>query len=447
MADVLIKGGVVGTQDAHRRVFADGAVAITGNRIIAVGPCSEVEKAHAAATVIDAQGKIVTPGFICTHTHMPSVVSHNMPVDFAKFHAFMDMLTKWWWPDVEEQTTYDSIYWATLWAAGKMLKSGTTTVCEMVEAPSVVDGCLDRSADAIARLGSRAVMSYECTERISKANAEAGLHENVRFFKKWSGVKDSRVTGRIAVHTAFTASEEMLRRVRGIANDLGAGLKIHVAEIPPSMVVEKYGRTAPYVLRDTGFLGPDVLAVHCIHMTPDEIALWKEYDVKVSHTPMSNMLGGSGVAPIVDMLNQGITVSLGHDCFFTLDIFQYIRMAYLLHKVHHHNPGVIPSFQAIDLATINGAKALQLDKEIGSLEVGKKADVVIIRPNQPSPLLPQLFYDILINDVDGSDVETVLVDGKVVVKDHKLVNVDDEEVHRHIVEETAALWKRARAIP
>jgi 5-methylthioadenosine/S-adenosylhomocysteine deaminase len=291
------------------------------------------------------------------------------------------------------------------------------------------------------------VISYESTERNSKANAEAGINENVRFFKKWSKVKDSRVSGRIAVHTAFTASEEMLRRVRGIANDLGAGLKIHVAEIPPPMVVEKYGRTAPFVLRDTGFLGPDVLAVHCIHMTPDEIALWKEYDVKVSHTPMSNMLGGSGVAPIVDMLNQGITVSLGHDCFFTLDIFQYIRMAYLLHKVHHHNPGVIPSFQAIDLATTNGAKALQLDKEIGSLEVGKKADVVVIRPDQPSPLLPQLFYDTLINDVDGADVETVLVDGKVVVQDHRLVNVNEEEVHQHMVEETTALWKRAKAIP
>ncbi len=447
MADILIKGGLVGTQDAQRRVLADGAVAITGSRIVAVGPRSEVEKSHAAATVIDAQGKIVAPGFICTHTHMPSVVSHNMPVDFAKFHAFMDMLTKWWWPDVEEQTTYDSIYWATLWAAGKMLKSGTTTVCEMVEAPTVVDGCLDRSADAITKLGSRAVISYESTERISKANAEAGINENVRFFKKCNGAKDSRVTGRIAVHTAFTASEEMLRRVRGIANDLGAGLNIHVAEIPPPMVVEKYGRTAPFVLRDTGFLGPDVLAVHCIHMTPDEIALWKEYDVKVSHTPMSNMLGGSGVAPIVDMLNQGITVSLGHDCFFTLDIFQYIRMAYLLHKVHHHNPGVIPSFQAIDLATTNGAKALQLDKEIGSLEAGKKADVVIIRPNQPSPLLPQLFYDTLINDVDGADVETVLVDGKVVVQDHRLINVDEEEVRQHMVEETTALWKRARAIP
>jgi cytosine/adenosine deaminase-related metal-dependent hydrolase len=212
------------------------------------------------------------------------------------------------------------------------------------------------------------------------------------------------------------------------------------------MLVEKYGRTAPVVLRDTAFLGPDVLAVHCIHMTDEEIAIWKEHDVKVSHTPMSNMLGGSGVAPVVAMLGQGITVSLGHDCFFTLDLMQYIRMAYLLHKVHHHNPGVIPAFQAIDLATTNGAKALQMEQEIGSLEVGKKADVIIIKPNQPSPLLPQLFYDTLINDVDGAAVETVLVDGVVVVEDHQLVNVDEDEVQRRVVEETTALWKRSGAI-
>jgi len=446
MADILIKGALVGTQDAERRIFANGAVAIEGNKIVAIGPSAEVEKAYPAKKVIDAGGKIVMPGLICTHTHMPSVVGHNMPVDYSKFHAFMDLLTKWWWPDIEEATTYDSIYWCSLWAAAKMLKTGTTTVVDMVEAPSVVDGCLDVSADAVLKLGSRAVFCYESTERISKENARAGINENVRFFKKWKDQPESRVSGRIAVHTAFTASEEMLREVRGIATDLGAGLKIHVAEIPPSMVVEKYGRTAPFVLRDTGFLGPDVLAVHCIHMTAEEIAIWKEYDVKVAHTPMSNMLGGNGVAPIVEMLNEGITVSIGHDCFFTMDQFQYIRMAYLLHKVHHHNPGVIPSFQAIDLSTTNAAHAIQKDHEIGSLEVGKKADILIIKPNQPSPLLPQLFYDTLINDVNGSEVETVLVDGNVVVDNHKLVNVDEDEIQQKCVEETTKLWKKSGAI-
>jgi cytosine/adenosine deaminase-related metal-dependent hydrolase len=199
-------------------------------------------------------------------------------------------------------------------------------------------------------------------------------------------------------------------------------------------------------MRDTGFLGPDVLAAHCINMNAEEIALWRDYDVKVTHTPMSNMLGGNGVAPIVEMLNEGITVSLGHDCFFTLDLFQYIRMAYLLHKVHHHNPGVIPSFQAIDFATTNAAKAIQKENEIGSLEVGKKAEVLIIKPEQPSPLLPQVFYDTLINDVDGANVETVLVDGRVVVDHHKLVNVDEEEIQRRTVEETTKIWKKAGSI-
>ena len=446
MADILITGGLVGTQDPDRRVFADGAVAIEGNRVVSVGPRAEVEAAHSAPTTIDATGKIVSPGLICTHTHMPSVVGHNMPVDFSKFQSFMDLLTKWWWPDIEEQTTHEGIYWTSLWAAGKMLKTGTTTVCDMVEAASAVEGCLDKTAEAIEKLGSRAVVCYESTERISLENAQAGIDENIRFFEKRKAIANSRVTGRLGVHTAFTASEEMLRRVRGIATDLDAGLVIHVAEIPPPMMVEKFGRTAPVVLRDTGFLGPDVLAVHCIHMEPEEIALWKEYDVKVSHTPMSNMLGGNGVAPVAEMLDQGITVSLGHDCFFSMDIFQYIRMTYLLHKVHHHNPTLIPSFQAIDLVTTSAASALQMEKEIGSIEVGKKADILIIRPDQPSPLLPQLFYDTLVSDVDGANVDTVLVDGRVVVEDHKLIHVDEEEVHRKVVEETTALWKRAGAI-
>lgn len=446
MADILIVGGLVGTQDGERRVFADGAVAIEGNRIVAVGPRSEVEGAHSAQTVIDAEGKIVVPGFICTHTHMPSVVSHNMPVDFSQFQAFMDMLTKWWWPDVEEQTTHEGIYWTSLWAAGKMLKTGTTTVCDMVEAPNAVEGALDKTAEAINELGSRAVVCYESTERISDENAELGMAENVRFFKQQEALSEPRVTGRIGVHTAFTASEELLQRVRGIADDLDAGLVIHVAEVPPPLVVEKYGRTAPVVLKETGFLGPDVLAVHCIHMTDEEIEIWKEYDVKVSHTPMSNMLGGSGVAPVVAMLNQGITVSLGHDCFFTLDLLEYVRTAYLLHKVHHQNPMVLPPFQVIDMVTTDAAKALQMEHEIGSLEVGKKADVVIIQPNQPSPLLPELLCDTLVNDVTGADVETVLVDGQVVVDGHELQNADEEELHRRVVEQTVQLWTRAGAI-
>jgi 5-methylthioadenosine/S-adenosylhomocysteine deaminase len=181
-------------------------------------------------------------------------------------------------------------------------------------------------------------------------------------------------------------------------------------------------------------------------MIPEEISIWKEHDVKVSHTPMSNMLGGNGVAPVVEMLNQGVVVSIGHDCFFTLDLFQYMRMAYLLHKVHHHNPGVIPSFQAVDMVTTNAAKALMMQDEIGSLEVGKKADILIVNPVQPSPLLPSLFYDTLINDVDGANVETVLVDGKVVVENRILVNIDEGEVKAKVVEETEKLWKRSGAI-
>jgi len=446
MADMIIKGGFTGTQNSQREVIPDGAIVIEGNKIIAIGDTKSIVEKYSASRTIDASGKIIMPGLICTHTHMPSVVGHNMPVDFSKFRSFMDLLTKWWWPDVEEQTTLEGIYWTTLWAASKMLKTGTTTVCDMVEAPSVVDGCLDQTAKAITDLGSRAVVCYESTERISTDNARAGINENIRFFKKWNEVDDSLITGRIGVHTAFTASEEMLREVRGIANDFGAGLVIHVAEIPPDMLVEKFGRTAPVVLQDNGFLGPDVLAVHCIHMSPEEIAIWKEHDVKVSHTPMSNMLGGNGIAPIVEMITQDVNVSIGHDCFFTMDQFQYIRMAYLLHKVHHHNPGVIPSFQAIDLSTTNAAKALQMESQIGSLEVGKKADVIIVNPVQPSPLLPQLFYDTLINDVDGSAVETVIVDGKVVVENKILVNVDEQEIQRKVVEETEKLWKRAGAI-
>src|SRR3972149_3485942 len=148
MAITLIKGGVIGTIDNQRRIFNPGGIAIEGNKIVAVGPLDEIEKNYPVKTVISAQHKVIIPGFVCTHTHMPSVLGHNMPVDFSQFHSFMDLLTKWWWPQIEDMTTHDDIYWSSLFASMKMLRTGTTTIADMVEGPNALPGCLDASAKA-----------------------------------------------------------------------------------------------------------------------------------------------------------------------------------------------------------------------------------------------------------------------------------------------------------
>ncbi|MDP7643167.1 MAG: amidohydrolase [Anaerolineales bacterium] len=446
MADILITHGKVGTMDGERRFFEDGAVAIEGNKIVAVGPTSEVTAAHSAVRTIDATGKVIAPGLICTHGHMASTLSHNMPVDFSKFTKFTDMMEMWWWPQVEDQTFADDIYWATKYAAARMLKSGTTTIGDMLEAPSALPGALDHQARACDEAGIRAVLAFEATERTSKELGEMAVQENLRFVKE-RNKPDARVTGCFSCHTAYTASPDMLRETRKLANETGAGLFIHVAEFPPQLTVDKWGKADPQVLEETGFLGPDVMTIHCIHMTDEDIDLWAQHDVKVAHTPMSNMLGGIGVANIPQMMSKGITVSLGHDCFFTLDVIEVMRAAYLIHKVvPGPNPANMIFFQALEMATVNGAKALNMAKEIGSLEVGKKADVLIIEDKCPTPINAGTWMWYLVHDMSSADVETVFVDGQIVVEDHKLMTIDEEEALCKSQEQAWAMWKRAGVV-
>jgi cytosine/adenosine deaminase-related metal-dependent hydrolase len=458
MVDLLIRGGLVLTLEPNTLqgpVYPDGAVAVEGNRIVAVGPTAEVEGAFPEAReVIDARGRIVMPGFVCTHTHMPYVLGHNMPVDFSQLHSFWDMLQKMGWEWLEDLTTSQGVYAATRYAAAKMLKSGTTTVCELVEAPIALGTSpspLQCSAQAVEEIGIRAQIGFEVTERVlgvpilerlERVNAEKGFIENLAFLEKHPPRNGSRVEGRLGVHTAFTNSYQTLRQAREIADAFGCGIEIHVAEIPRAFLVEKFGKSAPEVLEETGLLGPDVIAAHCIDLTDGDMEILHRNRVNVSHTPMSNSAGGNGVARIPRMLELGINVTLGHDCFFTLDYSQYLRYMYLLHKAHNANPMLIPPFQALDIATGNGARAMGLGDEIGSLKIGKKADLIVIRPDSPTPTTPESVLSFFTMTFEGRQVEHVIVDGRVVVKSGHLTTGNEDEIHQACLQEAKLLWQR-----
>jgi 5-methylthioadenosine/S-adenosylhomocysteine deaminase len=244
------------------------------------------------------------------------------------------------------------------------------------------------------------------------------------------------------VHTAYTNSRETLRKARQVADRHGCGIQIHVAEIPRAFLVEKYGRSAPQLLEETGLLGPDVLAVHCIDLDDEDLEILERNRVSIAHTPMTNSLGGNGVARVPEMLERGMNVSFGHDCFFTLDTAEYIRYGYLLHKAHNANPTLLPPFQALDMALGNGARALGLGERIGSLAPGKRADILIVEPDSPSPLIPDSLVSYFTMTFQGRQVESVLVDGRMVVERRKLVTADEEEVTAACMEEARRLWRR-----
>jgi cytosine/adenosine deaminase-related metal-dependent hydrolase len=452
---MLITNGLVVTLDPdalHGRVIENGAVAVEGGSIVAVGQTRDIRATYPeAAPVLDASGKIVMPGFIVTHTHMPYVLGHNMPVDASKLRTFWDMLQKMGWEWLEDITTPDGIYAATCYAAMKMLMSGTTTVCELVEGPNAIPGALSASAKAVDEVGIRAQIGFEVTERIpgvsirerqDRAMADKGFEENRSLLSRFPAKGKGRIQGRLGVHTAYTNSMETLSAARRFADEHGCGIQIHVAEIPRAFLVEKYGKSAPMVLEERGVLGPDVIAAHCIDLTDEDLQILKRNGVNVAHTPMTNSFGGNGVARVPDMLAAGMNVTIGHDCFFTLDISEYIRYAYLVHKAHNANPGLIPPFQAVDMATGNAARALGLGDRIGSLAPGKCADILIVNPDCPVPLNASSVMSWFTMTFQGRDVETVIVDGKIVVKDHRMTTVNEGDVRKACVEEAAKLWRK-----
>jgi len=455
MADLLITGGLVVTCEKDvltGQIIPDGAVAIQGNKILEVGSTAELAgKYGSSARSIDASGCIVMPGFIITHTHMPYVLGHNMPVDFSQLQSFWDMLQKMGWEWLEDITTGEGIYAASRYAAVKMLKCGTTTICEMVEGPNALPGALSHSARAVEEVGLRAQVGFEVTERIpgvsilekmDPARAEKGFLENLELLERYPAKGQGRIQGRLGVHTAFTNSPETLKAARKFADQQDCGIQIHVAEIPRAFLVEKYGKSAPQVLEETGILGTDVLAVHCIDVNDEDLEIFGRNGVSVAHTPMTNSLGGNGVARVPEMLERGINVSLGHDCFFTLDTSEYIRYAYLLHKAHNANPMLLPPFQALDLVLSKAARALGLEERIGSLAPGKRADILIIRPDSPTPITPASVISYFTMTFRGRDVETVLVDGQVVVEEGRTTTVDEEEVLQNCQEEAKKLWRK-----
>ena len=455
MADLLIKNALVMT--CHPDVLtgpihSPGAIAVEKGRIVEIGPSAELERKYAnAVQVIDAAGRIAMPGFIITHTHMPYVLGHNQPVDVTQLRSFWDMLQKMGWEWLEDITTADGILAGTQYASLKMLKTGTTTVCDLVEAPNALPGPLDASVRAIAETGIRAQLGYEVTERVpgvpiadrlDPAYAQKGFEENIRLFESLTDASDNRIHGRLGVHTAYTNSAETLAKAREVADKYRCGIQIHIAEIPRAFLVEKYGKSAPELLQESGLLGPDVVAAHCIDLTDEDIDILAGHGVNVAHTPMTNSLGGNGVARVPDMMEKGINVSLGHDCFFTLDTAEYIRYAYLIHKAHRANPMLLPPFQALDLALSHAAKALGLEEEIGSLDAGKKADILLIKPDAPSPVTPATAMGYFTMTFRGTDVETVIVDGEIVVQEGRSTQVDEAQVGKACVEQAAALWKR-----
>jgi 5-methylthioadenosine/S-adenosylhomocysteine deaminase len=425
--DLILTGGTVVTMDPAFRVFEPGAVAIKGERIAAVAPASEIAGRYDAPRTIDTTGRIVMPGLVNTHTHVPMTLLRGVADDVE----LMVWLTKYIWPAEGQHVTPEFVTWGTRLAAWEMIRTGTTTFADMYFYE-------DQVAEAAKAAGLRGFCAATVMDHPvpGQKSAEEGLRAAETFLKKWSG--DPLIVPALGPHAAYTVGPETLLKVKALADRYRAPITIHAAESPSEMqmIRERYGTTTVAHLDNVGFLGPNVTLNHAIWLSDDEIAKVAARGVGTAHCPSSNMKLASGVSPIAKLRKAGVRAGLGTDGPASnndLNLFEEIDVALKLQKITSGDPAVLAARDGIELATIGGARALHLEKEIGSLEAGKRADLIVLGTDAPWAQTRYDVYSHLAYAQKGSDVLTTIVNGRVLMEDGRLLTLD-----------TAAIAARAR---
>lgn len=451
--DYLFKHGTVMTMDAERRIIEDGGLAVQGNRIVEVGKTAELKAKYQANREIAAAGRILLPGFINIHNHSFNLFTRfmNIPMDGVNPADFGDVLTRWYWPKVEDNNTLEIAYLGALLCASEMLQRGVTTTADMLEGARVIPGGLEEVARGFLEAGLRGVISFEASERVSKEHGELGLAENVRFIEKWNKGPESTITGRLSIHTAFSCSPEYLRLVREWADQLQAGIQLHIAQSPYEVefIKTRHKRPGPvYLLDEMGLLGPDVLAAHCIYVTDPEIEILARRGVNISYNVKSNQRAANGVAPVPKFMAAGINVGLGVDGINIMDMHELMTHCAYTIRNHYLDRNLIPAQRALEMATINGAKALQLEDQLGSLEAGKKADLIMVDTRGKTHLTPMFnIWEAAAFAARGSDVEFVMVDGRVKVEDYCLQHVEVEKMLAEVEGKAKDFLEKINATP
>jgi 5-methylthioadenosine/S-adenosylhomocysteine deaminase len=420
--ELILSGGTVVTMDGARRVVEDGAVAINSGRIAAVGTRVEIETKFTARETIDTSGKAVIPGLINGHTHVPMTLFRGLGGDLD-LHQW---LTEYIFPAEAKNVTDEFVRTGTQLGIAEMIRGGTTTYCDMYYFEDAI-------ADETAKAGMRAVLGETVIDfpvADNKTHAEAVAYTE-RFVKKWQG--HALVTPAIAPHAPYTVSEEHLRAVRAFSDRTGAPIVTHVAETRKEVddSLKSKGASPVAYLARIGFLNERVIAAHVVFATAEEIELLKRSGTGVVHNPQSNMKLASGVAPVPQMLLAGLRLGLGTDGAASnndLSMWEEMDAAAKLHKVFSHDPKVVTAQQAFEMATIGGARALHMEREIGSVEPDKRADLVVIDLDTLNQTPLYNLYSALVYATKAADVRTVIIEGRVVMRDRRLLTLDENDI-------------------
>jgi 5-methylthioadenosine/S-adenosylhomocysteine deaminase len=422
--ELIVTNALVVTMDAAGRVLPRGAIAIDRGGIVAVDSAESIEKGFQARETIDAGGHIVLPGLINTHTHAPMVLYRGLADDLA----LMEWLEKYIFPAEAKTVSPAFVRAGTRLAALEMIQSGTTTYADMYYFEEEI-GRVTRAAGLRGVLG-QTIIQFPVADA---KTPQAGLARTEAFLKEFAG--DELITPAIAPHAMYTLDRATLQAARAMADTYTAPVLIHLAETADELrTSQKTHQLSPTrYLESINFWGPRTLAAHGVWLDETDIAVLAKHKVGVSHNPESNMKLASGTAPVPALRKAGVPVGLGTDGAASnndLDMFEAMRQAALLHKLTTGDPRALPASAALAMATVEGARALQMDDRIGSLEPGKRADLIVVSTKgaRQTPMYDPISH--LVYVARGDDVQTTIVNGKVLMRDRQVLTLDEAEVIR-----------------
>ncbi|MTI94151.1 MAG: putative aminohydrolase SsnA [Firmicutes bacterium] len=435
---LLVNGTVLTNDDPM--VLAAGAVAMEADKIIAVGTKADLRALYPEAELIDARGGIIMPGMLNTHMHMYSAFARGMPLPGFRPRDFVGILEGLWWK-LDKALTAEANYYSALISGIEAIQNGTTTLVDHHASPNAIAGSLDELARAGTELGIRCCLSYEVSDRDGQGSIRAGIAENQRFAQWCKHTKPELMAASFGLHASFTLSDQTLEMCAEAAGD--TGIHIHTAEAASDRQhsLQHHGLPVAARLDKFGLWRQNSLAIHCVHIDSEEMALLKERGVNVIHNPESNMGNAVGRADVPTMLEMGLQVGLGTDGY-TTDMFEGIKVANLLHKHDLGDPAAGIPVDKLAFSSNTEIVSALFGKKIGRLAPGWQADVIVLDYQPYTPLTAENWFGHVLMGMSGAQVRTTIVNGRTVLENRELKTIDKEKVYYQAKQCAQETWKQ-----
>lgn len=426
----LIKNVDLLSMDGNKEIIYNTNVYIKEDKIKYIG---DIREDIEVKRIIDGKNKLAMPGLINGHTHIGMSLLRNYADDLP-LHKW---LTEAIWP-VEAKLNDEDIYWGSLLSMVEMIQSGTTTFCDMYF-------FMDEVAKGVMESGMRGVLTRGLIEEPDNPNRK--LDETRSLFKDWHGKGNGRIKVMVAPHAPYTCSPDFLLKAMDLAKELNTGIHIHLSETKKEVEdsIKSYGKSPIKHVYDLGLFDFHTIAAHCVHVDDEDIDIMAEKNVYPVYNPGSNLKLASGFPPVDKMLKKEIAVALGTDGSSSnnnLNMFEEINLAAIVNKAVNMDAISVPAYSAIEMATLNGAKALNWEDEIGSIKLGKKADIILLDMDKPHLYPKHNLVSAISYSVQGSDVDTVIIDGKIIMEKREIKTLDVEQIKFMAEKQAKDLIKR-----